>query len=161
MEKRRRTRQRNQARTVARPPPANGAPRRCGVLQIPAPYLHDGRAATLAEAIKLHDGQAASSAHRFTGLSDAQQEELIAFLNTLRAPGVLREARTGDGPDIKSFGRSPYLRGLVRANRRTPGRGFVSRRLDFDFLKSLVRRADWMGRHVLPSFDWVGMSPCS
>ena len=54
-----------------------------------APYLHDGRAATLAEAIKLHAGQASSSANRFTGLSDVQQEELIAFLNTLRAPSVL------------------------------------------------------------------------
>jgi CxxC motif-containing protein (DUF1111 family) len=53
-----------------------------------APYLHDGRAATLAEAIKLHAGQASSSANRFTGLSDVQQEELIAFLNTLRAPGA-------------------------------------------------------------------------
>ena len=50
------------------------------------PYLHDGRAATLAEAIKLHAGQAAASANRFTGLSDVQQDELIAFLNTLRAP---------------------------------------------------------------------------
>ncbi len=49
-----------------------------------APYLHDGRAATLAEAIKLHAGQAAPSANRFTSLSDVQQEELIAFLNTLR-----------------------------------------------------------------------------
>ena len=56
-----------------------------------APYLHDGRAATLAEAIKLHAGQASSSANRFTGLSDVQQEELIAFLNTLRAPSVLCE----------------------------------------------------------------------
>ena len=56
-----------------------------------APYLHDGRAATLAEAIKLHAGQAASSVNRFAGLSDVQQEELIAFLNTLRAPSVVRE----------------------------------------------------------------------
>jgi CxxC motif-containing protein (DUF1111 family) len=56
-----------------------------------APYLHDGRAATLAEAIKLHAGQAASSANRFAGLSDVQQEELIAFLKMLRAPIVMRE----------------------------------------------------------------------
>ncbi len=56
-----------------------------------APYLHDGRAATLAEAIKLHAGQATPSATRFAGLSDVQQEELIAFLNTLRAPIVMRE----------------------------------------------------------------------
>src|SRR5262249_6589248 len=56
-----------------------------------APYLHDGRAATLAEAIKLHAGQAASSATRFTRLSEVQQEELVGFLNTLKAPSVLRE----------------------------------------------------------------------
>jgi CxxC motif-containing protein (DUF1111 family) len=56
-----------------------------------APYLHDGRAATLVEAIKLHAGQAAASVNRFTGLSDVQQEELIAFLNTLRAPSVVFE----------------------------------------------------------------------
>jgi CxxC motif-containing protein (DUF1111 family) len=56
-----------------------------------APYLHDGRAATLADAIKLHAGQAASSANRFAGLSDVQQEEVIAFLKTLRAPIVLHE----------------------------------------------------------------------
>ena len=56
-----------------------------------APYLHDGRAATLAEAIKLHSGQAATSATRFAGLSSVQQEELISFLNTLRAPIASRE----------------------------------------------------------------------
>ena len=56
-----------------------------------APYLHDGRATTLAEAVKLHAGQASSSANRFAGLSDVQQEELIAFLNTLRAPSVVFE----------------------------------------------------------------------
>lgn len=58
-----------------------------------APYLHDGRAATLADAIRLHAGQASSSAKRFAGLSDVQQEELIAFLNTLRAPSVVYERR--------------------------------------------------------------------
>jgi CxxC motif-containing protein (DUF1111 family) len=55
-----------------------------------APYLHDGRAATLAAAIKLHAGQAGPSATRFTALSDVQQDELIAFLNTLQAPNVSR-----------------------------------------------------------------------
>ncbi|MHC5537271.1 di-heme oxidoredictase family protein [Singulisphaera rosea] len=58
-----------------------------------APYLHDGRATTLTEAIKLHSGQALPSANRFAGLSFAQQDELITFLNTLRAPGVGLEGR--------------------------------------------------------------------
>jgi CxxC motif-containing protein (DUF1111 family) len=51
-----------------------------------APYLHDGRATTLADAIKLHGGQGATSAKRFLDLPNNQKEELIAFLHTLRAP---------------------------------------------------------------------------
>jgi CxxC motif-containing protein (DUF1111 family) len=84
-----------------------------------APYLHDGRAATLAEAIKLHDGQAAPSAHRFTGLSDVQQEELIAFLNTLRAPGVLRETPKLAKVQISNRSAAP----LIFGNLSKPGAG--------------------------------------
>ncbi len=51
-----------------------------------APYLHDGRAATLDDAIRLHAGQATKSAGRFAELPAGQRDELIAFLNTLRAP---------------------------------------------------------------------------
>jgi CxxC motif-containing protein (DUF1111 family) len=51
-----------------------------------APYLHDGRARTLEEAIKMHGGQAKRSAQNFAALSPAQQGQLIAFLKTLRAP---------------------------------------------------------------------------
>jgi CxxC motif-containing protein (DUF1111 family) len=51
-----------------------------------APYLHDGRAATLEDAIKLHGGQAARSARRFQELAPADQARLVAFLKTLRAP---------------------------------------------------------------------------
>jgi CxxC motif-containing protein (DUF1111 family) len=51
-----------------------------------APYLHDGRAATLEDAIKLHGGQAARAADRFQRLPPAQQTHLVTFLKTLRAP---------------------------------------------------------------------------
>lgn len=51
-----------------------------------APYMHDGRAATLEEAIRLHGGQAAGSARRFGLLQRDEQEKLIAFLMTLQAP---------------------------------------------------------------------------
>jgi CxxC motif-containing protein (DUF1111 family) len=51
-----------------------------------APYLHDGRAATLEEAIKLHGGQAARTARRFERLSPSDQARLIGFLKTMRAP---------------------------------------------------------------------------
>jgi CxxC motif-containing protein (DUF1111 family) len=51
-----------------------------------APYLHDGRAATLEEAIRLHGGQGARAAQRFQALKAPEQVQLIAFLKTLRAP---------------------------------------------------------------------------
>jgi CxxC motif-containing protein (DUF1111 family) len=51
-----------------------------------APYLHDGRAATLDEAIRLHGGQAGRSARLYAGLPDSERGEVIAFLQTLRAP---------------------------------------------------------------------------
>jgi CxxC motif-containing protein (DUF1111 family) len=50
------------------------------------PYMHDGRAATMEDAIKIHGGQAKKSAERYSELSADQQQELAAFLNTLRAP---------------------------------------------------------------------------
>jgi CxxC motif-containing protein (DUF1111 family) len=51
-----------------------------------APYLHDGRAPTLRDAILLHGGSAADSAKQFGGLSPSEQDQLLAFLGTLRAP---------------------------------------------------------------------------
>jgi CxxC motif-containing protein (DUF1111 family) len=51
-----------------------------------APYLHDGRASTLQEAIRLHGGQAANAAQSFARLKPFEQVQLIAFLKTLRAP---------------------------------------------------------------------------
>ena len=111
-----------------------------------APYLHDGRAATLAEAIKLHAGQAASSANRFAGLSDVQQEELIAFLNTLRAPSVLCERPEmvkGQIPNSSAarpaFGNLFKLTSHAWTRVRFPC-------LEFELLESLVRRAESMGR---------------
>jgi hypothetical protein len=51
-----------------------------------APYLHDGRATTLREAIVLHGGDAATAAANFAALSAIDQEELLEFLLTLRTP---------------------------------------------------------------------------
>ena len=52
-----------------------------------APYLHDGRARSLAQAVVLHGGQGAASAHRFRALGPGQQSQVLAFLNSLAAPG--------------------------------------------------------------------------
>ena len=51
-----------------------------------APYLHDGRAATLAQAIALHGGEAQTSTQKFFALSDAERFQVISFMKSLVAP---------------------------------------------------------------------------
>jgi CxxC motif-containing protein (DUF1111 family) len=51
-----------------------------------APYLHDGRAFTLNEAILLHGGEAGSARDNYNALTVTQKSELISYLMTLRNP---------------------------------------------------------------------------
>jgi hypothetical protein len=51
-----------------------------------APYLHDGRAQTLTEAILFHDGEAAEERAAFEALSDTDKNALLAFLRSLKVP---------------------------------------------------------------------------
>lgn len=54
-----------------------------------APYLHDGRAATIPAAILAHGGESAESRDRFVALDSAAQADLHIFLLSLtRAPKV-------------------------------------------------------------------------
>jgi CxxC motif-containing protein (DUF1111 family) len=53
-----------------------------------APYLHDGRAATLSEAIHQHGGQGSTSALKFRHLPRQDRVSLIAFLESLTAPRI-------------------------------------------------------------------------
>jgi CxxC motif-containing protein (DUF1111 family) len=55
-----------------------------------APYLHDGRAPGIAQAIALHAGQGASSARRFAELPPRRKEQLEAFLMSLTSPDTDR-----------------------------------------------------------------------
>jgi len=48
-----------------------------------APYLHDGRAATLAEAVLAHDGEAAGVVARYQALPVSDRRALVAFLQDL------------------------------------------------------------------------------
>jgi len=50
------------------------------------PYMHDGRAATLEEAVELHRGEAIDISARFKALPDADRRAILAFMKTLRAP---------------------------------------------------------------------------
>lgn len=51
-----------------------------------APYLHDGRATTLTEAILLHGGDAQTARDNFANAADSERISLLAFLRTLRTP---------------------------------------------------------------------------
>jgi cysteine-rich repeat protein len=52
-------------------------------LRYSAPYLHDGRAATIEEAIGLHGGEAQGSRTLFLALPPADRTELLRFLESL------------------------------------------------------------------------------
>lgn len=51
-----------------------------------APYLHDGRASSLEDAIALHGGEAQLSANRFFRLPPEERSRLLAFLRSMVAP---------------------------------------------------------------------------
>jgi len=55
-----------------------------------APYLHDGRAASIAEAITLHGGQGSPSARRYAELSPRRKQQIEAFLMSLAPPAIER-----------------------------------------------------------------------
>lgn len=50
------------------------------------PYLHDGRAETVVQAIRSHGGEAAASAQRYAQVSARERSQLEAFLLSLAAP---------------------------------------------------------------------------
>ena len=51
-----------------------------------APYLHDGRATTLFDAIEFHGGEAQDGRDAFMALAAENQLALIGFLKKLRTP---------------------------------------------------------------------------
>lgn len=69
-----------------------------------APYLHDGRALTISEAILMHGGEAQFARDNFAAFSDQAKEDLQAFLRTLHTPlnpsediaDALRHLEAGD-----------------------------------------------------------------
>ncbi len=68
------------------------------------PYLHDGRAGNLHEAVAAHKGQASKSAARFAGLSPTGRSEIEQFLNSLAAPpeaAPVAEAGRNDHPGVR------------------------------------------------------------
>jgi CxxC motif-containing protein (DUF1111 family) len=56
------------------------------------PYLHDGRAETLDQAIALHGGQGTEPATRYFGLSPRRRQQVQSFLKSLIAPAASRSS---------------------------------------------------------------------
>jgi RNA polymerase sigma factor (sigma-70 family) len=54
------------------------------------PYMHDGRAATIASAILLHAGQGTAAARRYAELSPRRKQQVEAFLLSLEVPAADR-----------------------------------------------------------------------
>ncbi len=73
-----------------------------------APYLHDGRASTLDEAIRWHGGEAQSIRDAYLGLGDEPRGDLIAFLESL---GGLAQRTEG----LLPAGTSPPAQGEIGA----------------------------------------------
>jgi hypothetical protein len=75
------------------------------------PWLHDGRARSLSEAILLHGGEAQASRDNFAALNDSGQAEVVEFLKSLQVtvvdpryllpnlplPGILSRASESSG----------------------------------------------------------------
>jgi CxxC motif-containing protein (DUF1111 family) len=59
------------------------------------PYLHDGRALTLEDAILQHGGEAERAMTAFQQASPNRQRDLITFLESLQAPP------TAEAPDVQ------------------------------------------------------------
>lgn len=79
-----------------------------------APYLHDGRATTLTEAILEHGGEAEPSRQAFTGISSGEQAALVAFLENL----VLFKMEEEEGEDPASSGRDRHKKNKKRRSGR-------------------------------------------
>ena len=58
-----------------------------------APYMHDGRAGTLLEAVSMHEGEAAGTRDRFLNLSHRDRSAIIKFMETLIAPVNVPKAK--------------------------------------------------------------------
>jgi len=79
-----------------------------------APYMHDGRATTLTEAILEHGGEAAAARDAFIALSNGQKHTLVDFLSSLVLFKMDEEGVVVPPPPTTRL--SPFLR-LRRSSR--------------------------------------------
>ncbi len=67
------------------------------------PYLHDGRAPTLRDAILAHGGEATASRAAFEALSEDDRQKILEFLGTLGRESETVQASLPEGVDLSGF----------------------------------------------------------
>jgi RNA polymerase sigma factor (sigma-70 family) len=105
-----------------------------------APYLHDGRAQDLEEAVALHGGQGRTSAHRFFALSPRERSQVEAFLKSLGAPSATAAPGVVLAAEIESR--------FEREEQRTPESLVRRRREEALAREEWQRRADQLRRRA-------------
>ena len=93
------------------------------------PYLHDGRAATLGQAIEAHGGEASAAAAAAAALPDTDRAALISFLSSLGGSEQASEGRIAPGTAIGAVG---SLGGPLRELREAEATRFLAGRSHFD-----------------------------
>lgn len=92
------------------------------------PYLHDGRADTIDAAIRLHGGEGQASADAYAALSDVEQGDLLAFLESLggaaqKSPGL----EPPDAPEPLAGELGAPVDGMLDADKFKSGRRVFDR----------------------------------
>ena len=77
------------------------------------PFLHNGRATTIGEAILAHGGEGQASRDAFAALSQGDRDKVVGFLKTLQILPKDTPTRTIDGPAGEPLGDAPALRSHV------------------------------------------------
>jgi RNA polymerase sigma factor (sigma-70 family) len=105
------------------------------------PYLHDGRAENLEEAVASHGGQATASARRFFELSSEDRAHVETFLKSLVAPPA---------PTIRGVVRAATLESQFREEAERTPESIVRRRWDEAKARGeQQRREEARRRHTL------------
>jgi len=100
-----------------------------------APYLHDGRADTLDEAIRWHGGEAEASADAYAALSEADRGLVIAFLQSLGGRSQRSDGLVPPNAPVRPTGE---FGGPIADLDSDETALFVRGRAVFDFDRSLV-----------------------
>jgi Leucine-rich repeat (LRR) protein len=92
-----------------------------------APYFHDGKSPTLADAILRHGGEAASVTRGYQRLSHEEQEAIIVFLKTLTAPLETEGSGEPDFADGRdgALAEISKLGGAIELDENSPGKPVV------------------------------------